>query len=123
MAIATGQQILAADVLAIRNIFHELANAVLTKVTAAGGANWGDWDISAVVGAKVVAVEVRFWSNANGQLGGVRQNGSAVEHSQVNKGAPGSLTMTCYTDAAGIIEVLDGAQANQYNVMGYWANT
>jgi len=98
--------------------YTELMEAEHISATAAG---WEDWDISGLVPANTILVEIAISTTANQAGVGVRTNGSALER-YVPLVTQSSLTMLVAPDAARIIEIYATLNAfAAFGVIGYWA--
>ncbi len=127
MAIATGEQALASDVLAAiaTKCFHDLAGG--QNHHAANNAAFGDWDVSAIVPAGSVAVLLGIGNIDSGgaRLVGGRKNGSALARTfeLIHLLVPEDVQVTVPTecDANRIIEIYAQLAADvHFNILGYW---
>lgn len=85
--------------------------------------NWEDWDISALVPAGTIAVEVQMYNGENNSnLGmGARKNGSSVDR-QEGILAYGRTYMTVEVGADRIIEIYTSDKDNTgFRLTGYWS--
>lgn len=125
MAIATGSQILAADVLAIQNIFHELDDSVTEDVKDTD--SWMDWDLSAYCPDGTTAVLLICPGAAqNAKYIGARKNGSSDDRSyqHCDVGYQVNYQMICECDTNRVIEIYNSDDVDTtFKLIGYWANT
>ena len=104
--------------------YTELAGT--DQVTASGqglgdGA-WGDWDLSAIIGAGSTVVEIRIEKLIATDDVGVRKNGSALARSFSALKAQ-SIVISVECDANRVIEIMsnDVSDSDTFSVMGYWS--
>ena len=113
MTIVTGNQILAADVLAAVRQFTELAGTNTTTVTAAEG--WKDWDLSAIVPAGTKCVLLSGGGGTDSVA--FRKNGEAYERIYIYGMAP----VLTEVDAGRIVEIKTSTVgAVTIRLLGYW---
>ncbi len=123
MPIVTGQQILAADVAALR-----MTEMMSASHQAGGVGAWEDWDLSAVVpaGTTYVLVLMSMYNNTgNATNHGVRKNGSAnVRYFSTTQTITESEIVAIPTEVDGsrVIEIYDGNSAvnDTFYIIGYW---
>ncbi len=120
MTIATGSQILAADILSFR-LFYELAGG--EDHTATGADAWEDWDISGIVPAGTKSVLLGI--TGNNQIVGARKNGSALTRFMYGV-QPTAFnypfqTVVCECDSNRVIEIYSATDTvAEFNILGYW---
>jgi len=117
MTIATGQQILASDVLGLR--FTEIWSATTNVGTNTN--TWIDWDLSAIVpsGTKVVIVTIQLGPVTGYR--GARKNGSTdsrtysirYDRDQV------VVTLLCECDSNRVIEIYSCTDTDTFRIIGY----
>jgi len=124
--VAAGDQATAAQYNALRDdalIFVELAGG--DNHACGASTTWTDWDVSALVPAGAVAVEVTAKHNAVAVVTfGARKNGSALARNgwaMGNSGVAESVSFTTECDANRVIELYSSTDGRvNYNITGYW---
>jgi hypothetical protein len=121
MTIATGQQALAADILASDRHFTELAGNDNHEASVA--ATWEDWDLSTIVPAKTKYVLVQLRNGyTSAKIGGARKNGSTDDR-KFSVPASGNVCLLTEVDANRVIEVYAETVTDgpDFGILGYWA--
>jgi len=123
MTIATGEQILAAEVNAEFRQFVELVGN--EHQPGGAGDGWNDWDISAIIpaGSHYALIECLATGDVN-MNSGARKNGSALARIQTHPVAETFRVVLTECDANRVIEIYThagtGGARNNYSVLGYW---
>jgi len=130
--VAAGDQATAAQYNALRDdipYYVELAGAENKKTT--GDSAWEDWDISAIIPAGTIAVEVGLGNDVgapgSSQMG-VRTNGSALDRWMYVPSPAQAINLPITTvqvtpDASRIIEIWAAnhtANGCSFHILGYW---
>ncbi len=119
LAAAESKRITIANLMAAGLTFTEIITAVHNPVGAAG---WEDWDLSAIVGAGSVYVEVVMKRPASGSgLIGSRNNGSGVVRNVPTISQGSTKTMLTQCDGSRIIEIYGAAVTDEFYITGYWS--
>ena len=84
---------------------------------------WEDWDLSAIIGAGALAVEIVIATASTEQARGVRKNGSALLRYMAAENDHKWLTAHCECDANRVIEIYGNTEGStdSFKVIGYWS--
>lgn len=126
MAIVTGQQATAADVLVSDRHFVELAGGENRQNSS--NATWQDWDLSGTIpsGGKYALIAIGSNSTSSANSCGVRKNGSALNRRGALDGPVAVATrwdivVLVELDANRIIETYaQWKDDGFFNLLGYW---